>query len=46
MVSKRSVTRLKSAIYFLNSHGTNNQTSRAGKILKKENIKTEVWYLA
>ena len=35
MVSGRSVTGLKSAIYFLNSHGTNDQTARRGKNLKK-----------
>ena len=35
MVSERSVTGLKSAIYFLNSHGTNNQTPRKGKNFKK-----------
>ena len=35
MVSERSVTELKSAIYFLNSHGTSNQTPRKGNNLKK-----------
>ena len=35
MVSGRSVTELKSVIFFLNSHGTNDQTSRGGKNLKK-----------
>ena len=35
MVSGRSVTGLKSAIYFLNSHGTNDQTARGGKNFKK-----------
>ena len=35
MVSKRSITVIKSAIYFLNSHGTNNQTPKKGKNLKK-----------
>ena len=35
MVSGRSVTGLKSAIYFLNSHGTNDQTARGSKNLKK-----------
>ena len=35
MVSERSVTGLKSVIYFLNSHGTNNQTPRKGKNFKK-----------
>jgi len=34
-VSGRSVTGLKSVIYFLNSHGTNDQTARGGKNLKK-----------
>ena len=36
MVSERSVTGLKSMIYFLNSHGMNNQTPRKGKNLKKK----------
>ena len=35
MVSGRSVNGLKSAIYFLNSHGTNDQTARGGKNIKK-----------
>ena len=35
MVSKRSVTGLKSAIYFLISDGTNNPTPRKGKNFKK-----------
>ena len=35
MVYKRSMTGLKSGIYFLNSQGTNNQTSREGKNFKK-----------
>ena len=39
MVSGRSVTGLKSAIYYLISHGTNGQTSRGGKNLKKGKCK-------
>ena len=35
MVSERSVTGLKSVIYFFNSHGTNNQTPRKGKNFKE-----------
>ena len=35
MVSERSVTGLKGAIYFLISDGTSNQTPRRGKNLKK-----------
>ena len=35
MVFERSVTGLKSTIYFLNSHGTSNQTPRKGNNLKK-----------
>ena len=46
MVSERSVTGLKSAIYFWNSHRTNNPTPRKGKNFKKENVKTKIWYLA
>ena len=38
-----SVTGLKSAIYFLNSHGTNNQTPRKGKNLKKKGPRYGVW---
>ena len=39
MVSERSVTGLKSAIYFLISDGTSNQTPRRGKDLKKRKRK-------
>mgnify|MGYP001815049557 CR=1 FL=1 len=35
MVSGSSVTGLKSTISFFNSHGTNDQTARGGKNLKK-----------
>ena len=35
MVSERSVTKLKSAIYFLISDGTSNQIPRRGKNFKK-----------
>ena len=35
MVSGRSVTGLKSVIYFLNSHGRNNKTSKGDKNFKK-----------
>ena len=34
-MSGRSVTGLKSVIFFFNSHGTNDQTSRGGKNFKK-----------
>ena len=33
------MTGLKSVIYFLNSHGTNDQTSRGGKNSKKGKCK-------
>ena len=36
MASGRSVNRQKSAIYFLNSHGTNDQPSRGGINFKKK----------
>ena len=39
MVSERSVTGLKSAIYFLISKGTSNQTPRSGKNFKKDKHK-------
>ena len=39
MVSKRSMTGLKGAIYFLISDGMSNQTPRRGKNLKKGKCK-------